>query len=153
MVRRLGDPGALTVAINSRGYQSFRHDGQAERQRLGAELLALLGKPVTVEGCAHLVLTGVSNGIADFDAADRHADQAARIADRYHLPAVAMLVSIHRALREAVDGNMATSEQPYRQAAAQPDMRSRWPPPAAPPRPARWPPGRARSAGTSSGCS
>ena len=32
-------------------------------------------------------------------------------------------------------------------------MRSRLPPPAAPPRPARRPPGHARSAGTSSGCS
>ena len=126
MARRLGDPGALTVAINSRCYQSFRHDGQAERQRLGAELLALPGKPVTVEGFAHLVLTGVSNGTADFDAADRHADQAARIADRYHLPAVAMLVSIHRALRAAVDGNMATSEQLYRQAAAQLDGLGLW---------------------------
>ena len=72
------------------------------------------------------MLAGVSNGTADFDAADRHADQAAHIADRYHLPAVAMLVSVHRALRAAVDGNMATSEQLYRQAAAQLDGLGLW---------------------------
>ena len=52
MARRLGDPDVLTVAINARAMQSFRHDGQAERQRLGAELLALPGKPVTAEAFA-----------------------------------------------------------------------------------------------------
>ena len=111
MARRLGDPGALIVAINARGSQSFRHDGQAERRRLGAEVLALPGKPVTAEAFAHVALTGICSSAADFDAADRHADQAARIADRYHLPVIAAMVSIHRARRAAVDGNMATAEQ------------------------------------------
>ena len=121
MARRLGDPDALTVAMNARGNQSFRHDGLAERQRLGAELLALPGKPVTAEAFAHVALMAISTSTADFDAADRHADQAACIADRYHLPAVAAMVSIHRALRAAVDGDMATSEQLYRQATAELD--------------------------------
>ena len=121
MARRLGDPGALIVAINARGSQSFRHDGQAERRRLGAEVLALPGKPVTAEAFAHVALTGICSSAADFDAADRHADQAARIADRYHLPVIAAMVSIHRARRAAVDGDMATAEQLYRQAAAELD--------------------------------
>jgi hypothetical protein len=127
MARRLGDPGALIVAINARGSQSFRHDGQAERRRLGAEVLALPGKPVTAEAFAHVALTGIcSSSAADFDAADRHADQAARIADRYHLPVIAAMVSIHRARRAAVDGNMATAEQLYRQAAAELERLGLW---------------------------
>ena len=126
MARRLADPDVLTVAINARYNQSFRHDGQAERQRLGAELLALPGKPVTAEAFTHVGLMGISSSAADFEAADRHADQAARIADRYHLPAAAAVVTVHRARRAAVDGNMATAEQLYRQAAAELDRLGLW---------------------------
>jgi hypothetical protein len=68
MARRLGDPGALTVAINARCFQSFRYDGLAERLSLAAGLLALPGKPVTVEAFAHLLLMGNSGGAADFEA-------------------------------------------------------------------------------------
>ena len=93
MARRLGDPGALMMAINGRYIQSFRHDGLAERQSLGAELLALPGKPVTAEALAHLMLMRASSGAADFAAADLHAAQAAHIADRYDLPVVAAAVS------------------------------------------------------------
>ena len=126
MARRLGDAGALTVAINGRFWQSYRHDGLAERQRLGAELLALPGKPVTAEALAHVALMGISSSTANFDAADGHADQAARIADRYRLPAVTVMISIHRALRAAVDGDMAIAEQLYRQAAAELDRLGLW---------------------------
>ena len=126
MARRLADPDVLTVAINARYNQSFRHDGQAERQRLGAELLALPGKPVTAEAFTHVGLMAISSSAADFEAADRHADQAARIADRYHLPAAAAVVTVHRARRAAVDGNMATAEQLYRQAAAELDRLGLW---------------------------
>ena len=126
MARRLGDPGALTVAINARCFQSFRHDGLAERLRLAAELLALPGKPVTVEAFAHLLLMGNSSGAADFEAADRHADQAARIADRYDLPVIAIAVSIYRALRAAVDGDLTAAGELYQQAAAQLDGLGLW---------------------------
>ena len=126
MARRLGDPGALIVAINGRFWQSYRRDGLAERQRLGAELLALPGKPVIAEAFAHVALMGISSSAADFDAADGHASQAARIADRYRLPAVTIMISIHRALRAAVDGDMATAEQRYRQAAAELDQLGLW---------------------------
>jgi DNA-binding SARP family transcriptional activator len=126
MARRLGDPGALTVAINGRFWQSYRHDGLAERQRLGAELLALPGKPVTAEALAHVALMGISSSTANFHAADGHASQAARIADRYRLPAVTVMISIHRALRASVDGDMATAEQLYRQAAAELDRLGLW---------------------------
>ena len=74
---------------------------------------------MTAEALAHLMLMAASCGAADFAAADRHADQAARIADRYDLPAVAAAISIYRALRAALDGDLAgaescTSRQPLR---------------------------------------
>jgi hypothetical protein len=81
---------------------------------------------VTAEAFVHAALMGISSSAADFDAADRHAAQAARIADRYHLPATAAVVTIHRAQRAAVDGNMATAEQLYRQAAAELDRLGLW---------------------------
>ena len=118
MARRLGDPGVLTVAINGRYVQSFRHDGLAERLRLGAELLALPGKPVTGEALAHMLLLVASSGVADFHTADRHADQAARIADRYDLPVTANNVTFYRALRASLDGNPTAATELYRQAAA-----------------------------------
>ena len=126
MARRLGDPGVLTMAINGRYFQSYRHDGLAERQSLGAELLALPGKPVTVEALAHLMLMAASSGAADFAAADRHADQAARIADRYDLPTIATAVSIYRAMRAALDGDLTAAAELYQQAAAGLDRLGLW---------------------------
>ena len=119
MARRLGDPGLLTIAINGAHVQSFRHDGLAERRSLGAELLALPGKPVTAEAFAHLMLMRADSGDADFGAADLHAAQAARIADRYDLPVVAAQVGYYRALRAMLAGNLAAAEDLYQRAAAQ----------------------------------
>ena len=119
MARRLADPGVLTIAINGRYFQSFRYDGLAERQRLGTELLSLPGKPVTAEALAHTLLLVASSGAADFAAADRHADQAARIADRYDLYLIATAVSIYRAMRTGLDGGLTAAGELYQQAAAQ----------------------------------
>jgi DNA-binding SARP family transcriptional activator len=121
MARRLRDPGALAMAINGRYIQSFRHDGLAERLSLGAELLALPGKPVTAEALAHLMLMRASSGAADFGAADLHAAEAVRIAGRYDLPAIATRVSFYRALRTAVGGDVPAADHLYRQAAAEYD--------------------------------
>ncbi len=118
MARRLGDPGLLTIAINSAHNQSFRHDGLAERRSLGAELLALPGKPVTADAFAHVMLMRADSGGADFDAADLHAAQAAHIAERYDLPVVAAQVGYYRALRAMLDGNLAAAEDLYQRADA-----------------------------------
>ena len=118
MARSLGDPDVLALAINGRYFQNFRHDGLAERLRLGAELLALPGKPVTAEGLAHTLLMAASSGAADFAAGDRHADQAARIADRYDLSAIATWIGIYRAMRTALDGDLTAAGALYQQAAA-----------------------------------
>jgi hypothetical protein len=126
IARRLGDPGVLTVAINGRYFQTYRHDGLAERQRLGTELLALPGKPVTAEALAHTLLMAASSGAADFAAADRHADQAARIADRYDLPTIATSISTYRAMRTALGGDLAAAGELYQQAAAELNRLGLW---------------------------
>ncbi|MGH3281661.1 MAG: hypothetical protein ACRDNW_21330, partial [Trebonia sp.] len=126
LARHLGDPNALTMAINGRYYQSFRHDGLAERLSLGAELLALPGKPVTAGALAHLMLMRANSGAGDFGAADLHAGEAARIADRYDLPVFAATVTFYRALRMALDGDEAAAREFYQQAAAQMDRLGMW---------------------------
>ena len=118
MARRLGDPGALIMAINGRFFQSYRHDGLAERKSLGAELLALPSKPVIVEAVAHLMLMLANSGTADFAAADVHADEAARIAGRYDLPTIAAGADSYRALRAALDDDLTAARELYQQAAA-----------------------------------
>jgi DNA-binding SARP family transcriptional activator len=121
MARRLRDPLLLTMALGGRWVQnlSFWHEGLDERLRIGAELLALPGKPVTAEALAHTMLMAASCGGADFTAADQHAGLAARIADRYDLPTVTAAASIYRATRVALDGDSAAAAELYQQAAAQ----------------------------------
>ena len=125
MARRLGDPGMLATAINARVFQSFRHDGLAERRALGAELLAVPAKPVVAEVFAHLILMAANCGSADFDTADMHAGEAARIADRYDL-LLAAPVWFYRALRTALDGDLPAACDLYQQAAAQMDSHGTW---------------------------
>ena len=126
VARRLGDPAALTMAINGRYLQSFRYDGQAERLSLGTELLALPGKPVTAEAIAHLLLMATSSGVGDFGSADLHAAQAARIADRYDLQVIAAMVSVYQAMRTGLDGDLTTAEKLYQQVAGQMDRLGLW---------------------------
>ena len=118
MARRLRDPGVLTMAINGRFMQTFRRDGLAERQQLGAELLTLPGKPVTAEALAHLMLMAASSAAADFATADLHADLAAGIAGRYDLAVTASAVSYYRAMRAGLGGDQAGAEEAYHEAAA-----------------------------------
>ncbi len=126
MARRLGDPAALTMAINGRYLQSFRHDGLAERQSLGAELLALPGKPVNVEAVAHLMIMLASGGAGDFDTADQHADQAAEIADRFDMPMAAVKVTHYRAMRAGLAADPAAAYDLYQQAATEMDRFGMW---------------------------
>jgi DNA-binding SARP family transcriptional activator len=126
MARRLGDADVLTMAISGRYFQTYRHDGLAERQALGAELLALPGQPVTAEALAHLALMVASCGAADFAVADRHADQAAYIAARYDLPTVGAAASTYRALRAALNGDLTGAAELYQQAAAAIDRLGLW---------------------------
>jgi hypothetical protein len=73
---------------------------------------------VTTSAIAHLMLMTAHSGQADFGPADAHATEAARIADRYDLPAIATRVSVYRAMRAAIAGDPA-AHRLYQQSAAQ----------------------------------
>jgi hypothetical protein len=125
MARRLRDPGVITIAANARYMQSFRHDGQEERLRLGRELLALPDSPVTTKALAHLMLVVAHSGEGAYGQADLHAAEAAKIADRYDLPVIATRVRTYRAMRAALAGE-ASAVQLYEQAAAQMSRLGMW---------------------------
>jgi DNA-binding SARP family transcriptional activator len=119
IARRMADPDTLTIAINGRYTQSFRHDGLAERLSLGAELLALPAKPVTTEALAHLMIMQGKCGSGDFGAADLHADEAWLIANRYDIPVAAVKVGCYRAMRAALTGDVGLADDRYRQVGQQ----------------------------------
>jgi DNA-binding SARP family transcriptional activator len=124
--RRLNDPFVLAMAIEGRYLQSHRRDGLDERLRLGAELLALPGKPVTTEALAHLMLMRANCGLGRFDEADRHADQAERIAARYDLPWIAAsMLGFYRAMRAALTGDPDAADA-YQRAAAEMNRLGMW---------------------------
>jgi hypothetical protein len=124
IARRLDDPFLLTMALAGRYLQclSFGHGGLDERLRIGAELLALPGKPATAGAVAHMMLTGLA-------AAALTSPQRSGTPTRprtsptatVSLPTVAAAaVSIYRAMRAAVEGNQAAAEF-YQQAVAEMD--------------------------------
>jgi DNA-binding SARP family transcriptional activator len=118
LARTLGDPGVLSSAILGRYVQSFRHDGLAERLRLGAELLAAPGKSVIAESWAREMMIKASCGAGDFEAADTHAREVARIAERYDIATAAFNVTFYRALRASLAGDVPGASRLYRQGAA-----------------------------------
>lgn len=126
MGRRIGDPAVLTMAISGRYIQTFRGEGLSERLSLGAELLALPGKPVNVEALARQMLMGASCGAADFGAADLHADEVMRIAGQYDLPVPGTWVGFYRAMRTALSGDAAAARERYEHAAAEMDRLGMW---------------------------
>jgi hypothetical protein len=125
MAREIADPDVLTVALNGRYLQSFRHDGLEERLRLGAELLALPGTPVTAQALAHLMLMVARSGQGSFGQADLHAADAQRIAARYDLPVVATRISTYHAMRAALAGDPSAAER-YQQATEQIGQLEMW---------------------------
>jgi DNA-binding SARP family transcriptional activator len=121
LARTLGDPNVLSIAIFGRCVQSYRHDGLAERMRLGTELLETPGKSVITESWARETLIKVNCAVGDFEAADVHAQEAARIADRYNIASAEFNVTFYRALRATLAGDVPGASQLYRQGAAQMD--------------------------------
>jgi DNA-binding SARP family transcriptional activator len=119
MARRLGDPDLLTMAFAGRWAQSYRSGGPGERLKMGAELLTVSGKPPTAQAVARGMLMAASCGIADFRAADWHAAEAERIAERYRLPTVETAVDMYRAMRTALNGDPAAAAERYRDVARQ----------------------------------
>lgn len=130
LARSLGDPEVLTIALNAsyiRSYNQVFHRGGAEgRLHVGAELLTLSGRSVTAEALGHLVLMQANCGLADFAAADHHAAEADRIAQRYGLPSAATRVAFYRALRLALSGDTPAAEEAYQRAAEQMNRLGMW---------------------------
>ena len=118
MARRLGDPALSAMSLIGRWTQSFLSGGPGERMRIGGELLMVSGKPATAEAAAHAILMAASCGTADFRAADWHAAEAARIAERYQLPTIEAAVGLYRAMRTTLNGAPGAAQR-YREAAGQ----------------------------------
>jgi DNA-binding SARP family transcriptional activator len=121
LARTLGDPEVLSVAVLARCVQSYRHDGLAERAHICAELLETPGKSVITESWAREMLIKTSCGVGDFDAADAHALEAARLAERYNNASAAFNVTFYGALRAALAGDVAGASRLYQQGAADMD--------------------------------
>ncbi len=121
LARTLGDPAVLSSALLGRCVQSHRHDGLAERLRLGAEVLATPGTSVITESWAREMLLKASCGVGDFDAADGHAREAAHLAVRYNIASAEFNVTFYRALRAALAGDVPEASQLYQHAAAEMD--------------------------------
>jgi DNA-binding SARP family transcriptional activator len=123
IARRIEDPALLSFALNGLFMQSFHRTGLApQRDAIGAELVALSARHglVTYEVLGHLVSLQARSALADFDAADRHAAAADRLAERNELPLVSVFTKWYAALRLAATGRKPEpgAEAAYTSAAA-----------------------------------
>ncbi|GHF22800.1 hypothetical protein GCM10017786_66070 [Amycolatopsis deserti] len=119
LARSLDDPALLAFALNARFMQSFERAGLApERARIGRELVELAQRHelVTFEVLGHLVLMQAASALADFPAADGHAEAADRLGDKHEIPLVGVFTQWYRAMRTSAAGQPA--EAAYRAAAA-----------------------------------
>ncbi|MCP2163635.1 BTAD domain-containing putative transcriptional regulator [Goodfellowiella coeruleoviolacea] len=122
IARARRDPALLAHALNARYLQTFHRAGLApERARIGAELLDLAGRHralVTSEVLGHLILIQSHAALADLAAADRHAAEADRLAERHELPLVGVFTDWYAALRLAITGRRDEARAAYRAAGA-----------------------------------
>jgi DNA-binding SARP family transcriptional activator len=121
IARRLDDPGLLAFALNGTFMQScHRTGGSADRDRIGAELVALARRHglVTTEVLGHLIRLQSSCATMAFAEADQHAEAADALAARHELPLAGVFTQWYRALRADVAANDPDAEQAYRAAAA-----------------------------------
>ncbi|MEO3925679.1 BTAD domain-containing putative transcriptional regulator [Micromonosporaceae bacterium B7E4] len=123
IARQLADPALLAFALNGVFMQSFRRAGLApQRDEVGAELVALATRHdlPTFEVLGHLIRLQARSALGDFAAADGHAAEADRIAERHERPLAAVFTRWYRAMRLAATGASAPeAEAGYRAAAAQ----------------------------------
>ncbi|MFD9958300.1 BTAD domain-containing putative transcriptional regulator [Amycolatopsis sp. NPDC058986] len=120
LARQLADPGLLAFALNARFMHSFAHAGLApERAEIGRELVDLAARHelIPFEVLGHLILLQASAALADFAAADRHAQAADALGERHELPLVSVFTDWYAALRLAAAGHSAEAEAAYRTAA------------------------------------
>ncbi|WP_051468960.1 BTAD domain-containing putative transcriptional regulator [Actinomadura oligospora] len=119
LARSVDDPPLLAFALNARYLQTFHRAGlAADRADIADELLVLARAHglVPYEVLAHLILVQSRSALADFDAADRHADAVNALAERYDLPLAGVFIDWYAALRLAEAGS-PDAENAYRRAA------------------------------------
>lgn len=107
IARDVGDPSQLAFALNARFMQSFTRAGQTgDRLRIGAELVDLAARHslVTYEVLGRLILMQAHSALADFAAADLHAEHVTKLGDHHQLPLVSVFTQWYRALRASVAG-------------------------------------------------
>ncbi|MEJ8639420.1 AfsR/SARP family transcriptional regulator [Streptomyces sp. MS2.AVA.5] len=126
IARRLDDPALLAFALNAVFMQSFDRTGLAGRRaETGDELVALCARHglATYEVLGHLIGIQARGALGDFEAADRHAAAADRLAERHELPLVGVFTQWYRALRLDATGRARPEEveAAYRAAAARLD--------------------------------
>lgn len=120
IARRLHDPALLAFALNGVFMQSFQRAGLAQRRdAVGTEIVAVAAKSklATYEVLGHLILVQTRCALADHTGADRHADAADALAQRYELPLVEVFTTWFRALHTSATTDLATGEAAYRAAA------------------------------------
>ncbi|MDL4815811.1 AfsR/SARP family transcriptional regulator [Actinomadura opuntiae] len=122
LARRLDDPAVLAFALNGAFMQSCTRAGlAARRDAIGAELVGLSARHglVAFEILGHLVRVQARGALADFPAADDHAAQVGRLAERHERPLVDVFTRWYAALRSAASGraSVAEMEAAYRAAA------------------------------------
>jgi hypothetical protein len=124
IARRLGDPSLLAFVLNGVFMQTFHRAGLApERDAIGAELVALSAQHglTTFEILGHLVRMQARSALADFAAADRHAQAVDQLAQRHGRPLAAVFTTWYRAQRlAATETSLRAAEAAYDNAAAQP---------------------------------
>lgn len=122
LARRLGDPLLRAFALNGMFMQSCTSTGLAERRdEIGAELLDLATRHgiENHEILGHLIRLQACAALADFPAADAHADAVDRLARQHERPLVGVFTTWYRALRAAATGQDGEHvETAYRAAAA-----------------------------------
>lgn len=121
IARDTGEPTLLAFALNAVFMQSFDRAGLAPRRaRIGEELLDLATRHslVSFEVLGHLVLVQARSALAEFAAADRHAEAAAALGADHELPLVSVFTDFYAALRAAVGGRAGEAESAYRAAGA-----------------------------------
>ncbi|MFD6450808.1 SARP family transcriptional regulator, partial [Nocardia sp. NPDC060220] len=121
IARRLHDPALLAFALNGVFMQSFQRAGLAHRRdAVGTEIIAVAAtsKLATYEVLGHLILTQTRCASADYIGADRHADAADALAQRYEFPLVEVFTTWYRALRASATTDLAVAEAAYATAAA-----------------------------------
>ncbi|GAA1766978.1 BTAD domain-containing putative transcriptional regulator [Streptomonospora arabica] len=120
LARRGGDPALLCAALNAGFMQSFHTAGGARRRAgIGAELVEVASGAglVAYEVLGRLVQMQARSALADFAAADAHADAAGELGERYEIGGVAVFTGLYAALRAAAAGRFTEAEHAYRAAA------------------------------------